>query len=142
MKRTSSSYRARRAPISIRLTDAEREALTDLAGDLPLSTYVKRMLFQESSPPRRSARRIVAHDRELALVLAKLGKSGLADSLRAIAIMGINGVLYVDDDCLAYLRRACDEVHEMRALLLAALGKEPDPDSAKDAFQSASGRLQ
>ena len=115
----------RPAPLSIRLSDSERAALAAHAGSLPVSTYIKRVVFgRAATPPRRTARDIT-HDTELlGRCLAALGKSQLADSLARLARMAETGSLYCDPETLANLRRACDDVRTMRGLLMQGLGKE------------------
>jgi hypothetical protein len=123
------------------LSDVERAALMARAGNLPVSTYIKRSLFGGSGvPPRRTAR-VVTVDRELlGRCLAALGKSQIGDSLTRLARLAEAGSLYCDPRTLARLRRACDDVRAMRTLLMQALGKETEVLSSA-AFNEAAGRM-
>ena len=143
MKRTSRSRKARRAPISIRLTEAEHEALTGLADGLPISTYIKQVLFRaDANLPRLGTRRVRSDEKLLAQILARLGTYGRGPSLTRLASLAESGVFYCDEHTLTQLRLACDDVAAIRSDLMKALGKEPEPESASDAFGAVSGRLQ
>lgn len=134
----SSPRRRRPAPLSIRLTEAERKALEARAGSLPLSTYVKQVVFAQGAPACRRSPRTVSVDRALAAqLLAALGASRLASNLAQIAKHANFGNLFFDDATKADIRGACRDVHEMRALLMRALGKEVGevgPESLSSAF--------
>lgn len=130
----------RPAPVSIRLSESERAALTARAGSVPVSTYIKRSLFGGGSvPPRRSARSITPERELLGRVLAALGKSQLGDSLSRLARLAETGALYCDPETLAGLRRASDDIRAMRRMLMQALSKENDP-AFTAAFNDAAGR--
>ncbi len=139
MSGSSKKTGARPAPVSVRLSDSERAALAVRAGSQPVSTYIKRVLFGDNpASARRNARHVTTDQQLLARVLAQLGKSGLGESLVSMAIMAASGVLYVDQDTLAYLRRACEDVREMRRLLMEALGKKPPEEpSLEGVFNQA-----
>jgi len=127
----------RPAPVSIRMSAGERAALAARAGELPVSAYIREVLFGDGQGQPRV--RQDGPDRQLSgRVLAMLGKSGLATTLQSMALMAATGVLYVDEETEAYLRRACEDVRELRDLLMRSLGKEPPrPTSAEEAFRNA-----
>lgn len=127
----------RPAPVSIRFSESERATLAARAGGQPVSTYVRQVLFGDGQ--ERPSVRQDGPGRQLSgRVLAMLGKSGLATSLQSMAIMAATGVLYVDEETEMYLRRACEDVRELRDLLMRSLGKEPpQPTSAEEAFRNA-----
>ena len=130
----------RRAPVSIRLSEPERAELATRAGTVPVSTYIKRVLFGDGGvPPRRETRRITPEREALGCLLAALGKSQLGNSLARLAKLAETGALYCDPETLAGLRRASDDLRAMRAMLMQALGKETDPDPSA-AFNHAAGR--
>jgi hypothetical protein len=119
--------RKRPSPVSIRLNEKQRALLRREAGSVPLSSYVKQALFAGgASLPRRSARTVLTPDRELAgRVLAALGASRIASNLSQIAKHANLGTLYFDEGTKADIREACEHLRDIRALLMAALGKEP-----------------
>lgn len=115
----------RPAPLSLRLSDAERASLTARAGSVPLSTYVKQVLFADGgSSLRRVPRRVSVDGAKLAQVLAYLGSSQLARSLSTLAEAAASGSLFVDELTIRRLHDACGDVQAMHVLLLGALGKK------------------
>ncbi len=133
----------RPAPVSIRFSRSELEALTGLADGLPISTYIKQVLFgADADLPRLGTRRVRADEKLLAQILARLGTYGRGPSLTRLASLAESGVFYCDEHTLTQLRLACDDVAAIRADLMTALGKEPEPESVSDAFGAVSGRLQ
>ena len=98
-------------PFSIRLSDAERRQLEREAGSEPLSSYMRSKLLGPSN------------DRQaLARILAALGSSDLAASMREIAEAARAGALQDSDDLQFSLRAACLTVEKMRHDLVRALG--------------------
>lgn len=118
----SAPKRTRRAPFSLRLTEDERAALVARAEGLPLGFYVKQILFADAAQPARKPKTVLADHALLGRVLAGLGGSRLASNLNQLAKAVHQGVLPVSEETEADLRRACAEISDMRALLLAALG--------------------
>jgi len=96
-------------PFSIRLTDVERTRLEREAGDRPLGSYIRSKLIKTDK-------------RSLAQVLAALGSSDLAASMRDIAIAARNGALEDSDDLRLSLQAACLAIEKMRSDLVRALG--------------------
>jgi len=96
-------------PFSIRLTAAERTRLEREAGDRPLGSYIRSKLIKTDK-------------RSLAQVLAALGSSDLAASMRDIAIAARNGALEDSDDLRLSLQAACLAIEKMRSDLVRALG--------------------
>jgi len=96
-------------PFSIRLTDAERARLEREAGSRPLGAYMRSKLL---APDKRS----------IAQVLAALGSSELATSMRDIAAAARNGALEETPDILLTLQAACLSIETMRSNLMRALG--------------------
>lgn len=138
MSNSGRKVKARRAPLSVRLTAAEHAALAARAGDLPLSTYVKHVVFAADAPVFRRGPRTVSVDRELvARLLAALGASRMAANLAQIAKHANLGNLFFDEDTKADIRRACDDVRAMRALLMRALGKDALEGSGREPLSSA-----
>lgn len=137
----SSPLRRRPAPLSIRLSESERRTLETRAGGLPVSTYVKHVIFAQGAPAFRRRPRTVSVDQELAgRLLAALGASRMASNLSQIAKHANLGNLFFDEETKADIRQACDNIREMRTLLMGALGKEEGkdrPESASHAFERA-----
>lgn len=101
--------KAKSKPFSIRLTDAERDQLEREAGSQPLAVYMRSKLLTKD---RRS----------LAQLLAALGSSDLARSMRDLASAARNGALEETPEIKLSLEAACIAIDEMRENLVRALG--------------------
>lgn len=119
----------RTPPFSLRLTFEERAQLERKAGQQSLGSYVKQALFSDVPGLTLGAgtRRVTADQALLAKILAKLGETGLADSMRRLADDADLGAVFVDDALKARLHAACDDIAGMRDLLMHALGKRSAP---------------
>lgn len=142
MSGLSSKSQRRIAPLSIRLNETERRRLAILAGDMPVSTYVKSIVL---APNARPARYATADARAFSRLLAELGRSGLASNLDRIVRQAEAGTLYCDQSLLDQLRAACADVRSIRALLMDALGKyapakDLRPSSVAIAFGKVAGQ--
>ena len=126
--------RKRPAPLSIRLNDDERSALALRAGDLPVSTYVKRVVLEGGTTAIAGnyARRPAADRIILAKLLAILGSTDLASNLDRLATAAVEGSLFVDERVVAQLQSACDDVRLMHNALMRALGKRERGPSAHE----------
>ena len=146
MAKPKGTTKKRPAPLSLRLTEGERTQLERRSGDLPLSTYVKYVLFAEDAPAYRKGPTRFSADRALvARVLACLGLSGIASNLARLAKAADTGNLMFDEQTHTQLLQACDDVAAMRTLLLNALGKEVPPAlnaraGLSPAFQAAASQ--
>ncbi len=110
-------------PFSLRLTEAERATLIAQANGVPLGAYVKARLFEGDPIQVRGRAPSIQHDRQaLAQALALLGQSDLARNIAALARAAEIGALPVDPDTEAMLRSIRDDVREIRALVMRALG--------------------
>lgn len=113
----------RRPPFSLRLSFDERARLQKAAGDVPLATYIKSLLFADGAPVIRARSRAPVKDaRALAEVLACLGASRIANNLNQLAKAANSGSLYFDHETKGRLNAACDDIRAMRQLLMQALG--------------------
>lgn len=99
-------------PFSIRLTDAERKQLEREAGSKPLAVYMRSKLLSNDKPT-------------LARLLAALGASDLARSMRDIAAAARNGSFEETPETILSLEAACAAVEDIRTTLLRALGLRP-----------------
>lgn len=131
----------RSSPVSVRLSETERNVLTRRAGSLGLSTYIKSVLFSGAAPQGK-ARRATADQVLLAHILAQLGTSGLAQDMRRLSEAAHSGSLDLDDLTVLRLHEACKDIQGIHVLLLQALGKRPPPtvrDAQKDFLRAVSG---
>lgn len=137
--------KARSAPFSLRLSFEERAALEKRAGDLPVATYIKSLLFADHAPRIVKRMRAPVKDQQaLAEVLACLGSSRIANNLNQLAKHANSGSLYLDRETKAKLGGACDDIRTMRQLLMRALGMKlgdepPVRQSTSQGFARASG---
>jgi len=121
----------RSPPFSLRLNADERRQLEQDAGRHSMSSYIKSCLFDSDQPakPARGLAPVKDHE-ALAQVLALLGSSRLSEHLGELADQAQHGVLPLDGETEAGLRRACDDIQVMRRFLLAALGiRERDSET-------------
>ncbi|WP_374619960.1 hypothetical protein [Devosia sp.] len=131
------------SPLSVRLTQAERDALLARAGRQTLSAYVKQCLFDTGPITPRNNGLTLANQTLLAHLLATLGASQLASNLDRLAREAEDGELFPDDDTIMRLREACDDVRLMHNALMRGLGKREKKPSyrqvqAAKAFNAAS----
>ena len=114
-----SDKRQRGRMLSIRLTDAEAERLLEAAGraGLSLGGYARQQLLD--APPPRASRRPPIERAELARLLAHIGKVG--SNINQLAKWGNSGRLVEDP----HLAAASADIAELRAAIMAALGREP-----------------
>lgn len=121
----------REAPFSLRLSRDERAELEQRAGTMPLSAYIKSVLFAADAPRYRKRRKgPVSDQKALADVLACLGSTRIANNLNQIAKAANLGNLYFDEETKRALTRASDDVRAMRAMLMAGLGLKVPEGSA------------
>lgn len=118
---TAENYR-----LTLRLSDDQQTELEQRAGQLPLSTYVRHALFaaNDNEPPKRQRKsQPTLKDRQaLARVLCKLGESELSASMNEMARLAHLGALPVDLDTEAAIKAGCQDIADMRRLLMNALG--------------------
>lgn len=101
----------RLAPFSLRLTKAERASLEKQAAGMPLGRFIRAQLFDDGQSQRR----------EIAQILALLGKQERASSLRTIAKTACIGALPLTPEVEAQLTQACRDIAEIKSLLMKAL---------------------
>lgn len=112
------------APLTLRLTEAERARLEELAVGMTLSAYVRACLFagEERRRKRRPASTI-ADRRAAAEALALLGQSRIASNLSQLAHLANIGALVIEERERAQIGDAHAHVLSIRDLLVAALGQ-------------------
>lgn len=110
-------------PMSIRLSQSEREVLSRLAGDMPLSTYVKAVVFANEKPIRlRRTHAPIEDKKALSKALGLLGQSRIASNLNQLARSANIGTLPITPDVEDDIKAACAHVSDIRSLLIEALG--------------------
>lgn len=108
----------RHAPLSLRLSDDERERLAKQAGGLALGAYIKSVVFDDEAPKYRKRKTTPSAEKQLsAEVLARLSETRTANNLNQIAKHLNQGTLVVDDELEAGLKQAVAEVAWMRTTL-------------------------
>ena len=100
----------RSPPFSLRLTAEERTQLETDAGRQPLGGYIKSRLFDGSPPKRRRKTAPVYDDKQIATVLAVLGRSRLSQNINQIAKAANTGTLDATPELHQEIIDACNEV--------------------------------
>lgn len=108
--------------VSIRMTLEERSRLETLAGDRPISAFVRSRVFGKNGSRKSVPRRSTADSVALAIALGALGRSDLSERLNAIASAADNGRLHLDEDTRSLICQACEDIAKMRFDLVSALG--------------------
>ena len=111
-------------PVTLRLTESERERLEDMAAGMTLSAYIRACVFAEQE--RRRKRRpgsVVADKKSVAEALALLGQSRIANNLNQLAYQANIGALIIEDRERAHIEEAYGYILSLRALMVAALGR-------------------
>ena len=119
------------APFSLRLTEDERKALDALADGQPWGAYIKEAIFDRQVRPRTRGAKPVKDRAELARLLGLLGASRISQNINQLAKAANTGSLPVNADVHRALLESCDAVRTMRALLLTALGLQPEAGTEK-----------
>ena len=112
-------------PFTIRFTADERVELDRRAGSMATGAYIKCVLFDEGDKQKHRASRSPVKDQvTLAQALAALGHSRVVEHLALLAYDARNGTLPVDEEMVAKLDQACQDILLMRVMLMEALGME------------------
>lgn len=121
------SRRKRPAPFSIRLSDEERAILQRKAGKRSLGAYARaKLLGDEEAPRRKAAAKPSVDSVLLGQVLGKLGKSEQVACLFLLLVAAEKNRITMSEKDRAALHAACDDVREVRAVLMSALGLRGD----------------
>ena len=121
MKRPAPTKRL--PPLSVRLSAEEHNTLKRMAGETPLSTFVKSKVFDGISEP--SKRSMVQDYELLAQILSTLGQSAVFQNLDRIAQAIDRGDLELSQEQEESIALACLLVLEIRDNLVTALGLKP-----------------
>ena len=107
----------------MRLTYEERAILEAQAEGKPLGAYIREKILGDKASTRTRRRNSPVKDKEaLWRVMGALGASRLSANLNQLAWAVISGSLLVTPEPEAELKDACQEIADMRADLLRALG--------------------
>lgn len=108
--------------LTIRVSDKQRALLAHRAGNRPVSDYIRHKLDIADSSKQTRSYKPQADAALAAKILAALGSSELAASMRDIAEAARNGALEDSDDLRLSLHAACLTIEQMRDDLVRALG--------------------
>ena len=113
----------RLSPLSIRLTYAERADLEARAGDLPISTYAKSLLFAVAAKPARLSPRNPPLDHQiLGQLLGALGRAEITPHLSELVDAVRSGSLPLDDVTADQIESCSSDISWIRDQLMEALG--------------------
>ncbi len=110
------------SPISIRFTVQEREYLSQLAGQQPVSTYIRETVLGDQAQKRKVHHQPKMEDTQYASLLVALGQSRLSSNLNQLAKHANMGTIDCSDNLEQQLEEAYEAILAMRDALLVALG--------------------
>ena len=118
----------RPAPLSLRVTDEERDFLKRAAGSRSVNAYIREKVFGDAASPRRTYCQPRPDDAAIGKALAALGQSRLSSNMNQIAKAANLGTLPVTPELSEELASACADIRAMRSALVEALGlKDQSP---------------
>lgn len=110
-------------PVCVRFSDEEKALLTDKAGDLTISAYVRLCVLGKGAPKHRTRSKKAVEDHEaLGQLLGSLGRSNVPNNLNQLSKAVHNGDLPLPHDVAIDLKQAAFEIAYMRHMLMTALG--------------------
>lgn len=112
-------------PLSVRFSEGERAALSNAAGHLSLSAFVRDCALKAANNRLRRKKESYDPDQvrtSLAQILALLGKSRASGDLREILDLARMGALPVTQELEQKIGAACEDIRTIKVLLLKALG--------------------
>lgn len=112
----------RPSPISIRVSEEEREELARLAGSQSINAYVRSRIFSGSTLPRTRGGAPMKDYEALARALSLLGRSDLQTRLSALLIALQSNAAIAPDGVANEVRQTQEAVHEIRDAIIKALG--------------------
>lgn len=116
--------------VSLRVTDDEKLYLQTMAGHLALGNFIRQQLLDNyvANRPTKHLKKKRAPKLshvEVARILGMLGNSELARSMLALSLAAQAGELAMSPAIEEKIDGACDDIAEMRDLLIIALGVKP-----------------
>lgn len=112
--------------LSLRISDEQYAELERKAGRKTVSQYTRELLALEVKSKPKTRRAPKNDEVMLARILAALGSSNMAASMRDIAAAARNGALPETSDILLDLQAACLTIQKMRVDLIKTLGIKPE----------------
>lgn len=113
------------APFSLRLSDAEREALDKMAAGKPLGQFIKDAIFGQGFRPLAPQESQISDKQILAKLLGALGQSRISANINQLARAANSGSLPVNQEVLKSLNEAAAAVLWMRDCLIKGMGLKP-----------------
>jgi hypothetical protein len=111
--------------LSIRISDEQYAELERKAGRKTVSQHTRELLSLEVKSKAKTRRAPKNDEVMLARILAALGSSNMAASMREIADAARNGALLESPGILLDLQAACLTIKKIRVDLIKALGIKP-----------------
>ena len=112
-----------KSPITLRVTNEERDRLKLLAAGMSVSAYIRKCIFDGNTTRRKRQSHMPVKDQEaMARALALLGASRIANNLNQLAHQANIGSLIMDEDACTQIDEAYAHVRLMRDELVSALG--------------------
>ncbi len=109
------------SPFSLRLTHKERETLDQMAGNMPLGTYIRIRLLNDPTP-RKRIRRITKDEKELTRILAFLSTTEIPTNLYEISNAIRNNTITVTEETEIQIQAACSALQSIQNSITKALG--------------------
>lgn len=111
------------SPITLRVTDEERERLLTDAAGMSVSAYIRKCVFGDAVAPRKIRSKVPVKDQAaLARILGMMGQSRIANNLNQLAYQANTGSLLVDEKTEKEIHEAYAHTLFIRAELVKALG--------------------
>jgi len=112
-----------KSPITLRVTNEERDRLKLLAAGMSVSAYIRKCIFAGDAVRRKRQSHMPVKDQAaMARALALLGASRIANNLNQLAHQANIGSLIMDEDACTQIDEAYAHVRLMRDELVSALG--------------------
>lgn len=120
--------------LSFRVSQEEKDQLTQAAGALALSSYIRKKLFgndvlERATRYQKKQREPSVDTKELARLLGMFGQSELATAILALSLVAAQGNLDVTPEIEDKIESACDDIHTIKLGLIMALGVKPQESS-------------
>lgn len=117
-------------PLTVRVTQKEKDQLTEAAGALALSAYVRQKLFGDMEALRPQRYRKKQNEPsidtvELARLLGMFGQSELATSMLALSLAATQGHMDVAPEIEDKIDSACEDIETIKMALILALNVKP-----------------
>ncbi|MCB1681033.1 MAG: hypothetical protein KDI65_03790 [Alphaproteobacteria bacterium] len=125
--------RASCPPLSVRLSQEEREQLEQAAGDIPLGAFIRSFLPFDPTQRKRKLKSPIKDHKIIAQILAMLGQSRISSNLNQIAKALSSDSLLVTPDTEEIIQEACKAIIQMRDMLMRALNIKAQENKNDDA---------